>query len=156
MIKLMVFDVDGTLTDGSINISPTGELFKRFNVKDGYGIAVLLKEHGVIPAIITGRQSEIVSYRCKELKIDHVYQNVSNKKQKLLELIDKLNISLDQTAYMGDDLNDHECFTMVKYPACPNHAIELIKKSAFYVCTKNAGEGAVREYIDYLIESSLI
>lgn len=147
MIKLFAMDVDGTLTDGKINISENGELFKSFNVKDGLGIKLLL-EHNIVPAIITGRKSKIVLNRAKELGVAHVYQNIGNKKEFIIDLCNKLNISLDEVAYIGDDLNDLEVLECVKRSYAPcDSAIQIINTVKF-VCSKKGGEGSVREAID--------
>ena len=102
-IKLLVMDVDGTLTDGKINISSNGELYKSFDVKDGYGIAKILPKLNIVPAIITGRKSDILSHRCKELKITHCYQGVNDKKNKLLDLLHTLDIKPDEVDCIGDN-----------------------------------------------------
>lgn len=107
-IKLLVLDVDGTLTDGKIYMSATGELMKAFNIKDGYALAHL-RDFGIDPVIITGRKSEIVTQRCKELNIQELYQGVSNKLFCLRKVCDKYNTSLSQVAYIGDDVNDLLC-----------------------------------------------
>lgn len=147
MIKLFAMDVDGTLTDGRIHISEEGELFKSFNVKDGLGIKMLL-ENNIIPAIITGRKSKIVLNRAKELGINHVYQDIKNKKEFMIDLCKKLNISLDEVAYIGDDLNDLEVLECVKNSYAPSDSSTKILDLVKYVCSKKGGEGAVREAID--------
>src|SRR5699024_6344787 len=102
---MLVMDVDGTLTDGKINISENGEIFKSFSVKDGYGIKLLI-EHNIIPVIITGRKSKIIELRAQELHILEVYQDIADKKLKLMEVATKYDLDLSQIAYIGDDLND--------------------------------------------------
>jgi len=150
LIKLFVFDVDGTLTDGKINISSNGELFKSFDVKDGYAIA-RLSGIGIDSAIITGRSSEIVAKRGEELHIPHIYQGVSDKKTALLSLIKQLNISRDEVCYIGDDLNDYDCMSVVGFPCCPKDAVCEIKDICKYISSKNGGNGAVRDIIDYVL-----
>ena len=151
MIKLFAMDVDGTLTDGKINISESGEVFKSFSVKDGLGIKLLM-ENNIIPAIITGRKSKIVLNRAKELGITHVYQNIQNKKDFLINLCKNLNISLAEVAYIGDDLNDLEVLECVKYSYAPKDAIEKVLNMVKYVCSRSGGEGAVREAIENVLE----
>ena len=107
-IKMLVMDVDGTLTDGKIYIGENGEIMKAFNVKDGYGI-VSARKQGIVPVIITGRQSKIVEERVKELSIEELYQGISNKICVLKEVADKCGVSLDEVVYIGDDLNDLAC-----------------------------------------------
>ena len=107
-IKLLVMDVDGTLTDGKIYMSASGELMKAFNIKDGYAIA-RLKEYGIEPAIITGRESDIVKQRCAELKITELHQGVEKKLFKLRDICAKKGLTLSQVAFIGDDVNDLPC-----------------------------------------------
>ena len=148
-IKLLVMDVDGTLTDGKIYMSDKGELMKAFNIKDGYGIAHL-KEKGVVPAIITGRSSTILENRCNELGITELHQGVEDKVKKLYIVCEKYHITPKQVAYIGDDLNDLDCMRVCRYTAAPADAVEEIRKSVDFVCKHNGGEGAVREFIDQL------
>lgn len=148
---MLVMDVDGTLTDGKIYMSAGGELFKAFDIKDGYSIYTLDK-HGIIPVIITGRESEIVSNRAKELKIREVHQDVHDKVAKLKEVIDKYNFSLAEVAYIGDDYNDKQCIDICGLTGCPADAEVEISKYVDFVCKSKAGEGAVREFIKHIIE----
>lgn len=149
-IKMLVMDVDGTLTDGKIYMSANGELMKAFNIKDGYAIAHM-REYGVEPCIITGRESEIVRQRCAELKISELYQGVSNKLFKLKEVCCKEGIELSNVAYIGDDVNDLTCIQQCGYTACPADAVKAVKDKVDYVCSEKGGEGAVREFCEYLI-----
>lgn len=151
-IKILVMDVDGTLTDGKIYISPDGEIMKAFDVKDGLGMAKL-HSNGIIPAIITGRKSEIVIFRANELKIIDVYQGVDDKVEKLKELANKYNCSLSEIAYIGDDENDIECMKLCGISACPSDAIYSVKEISNFICNKSGGNGAVREFIDHLISN---
>ena len=153
MIKLFAMDVDGTLTDGKINISETGEIFKSFNVKDGLGIKLLI-ENNILPVIITGRESKIVLNRAKELKITHVYQNIQDKKNFLINLCKKLDISLDEVGYIGDDLNDLDVLKCVKNSYAPHDSMGKVLSEVKYVCSHNGGEGAVREAIDDVFETN--
>lgn len=154
-IKCVFMDVDGTLTDGKIYMGNTGEMIKAFNIKDGYGLSTLLKEHNILPIIITGRESQILLNRCVELGIENVFQGVEDKSVKVKEIIKNLQISLKQVAYIGDDLNDWECMKMIGDAngilACPRNAAEKIKESADYICEHDGGDGAVRDFIDWLI-----
>lgn len=147
---MLVMDVDGTLTDGKIYMSDHGELMKAFNIKDGYAIARLL-DYGIEPVIITGRSSEIVNKRCSELKISELHQGIENKSYKLREVCQRLNIRLSQVAYIGDDLNDLPCMNICGIAACPADAIKEVKDTVGYVCSVKGGDGAVREFIDYLL-----
>lgn len=141
-------DVDGTLTDGKIYMGMNGEIMKAFDVKDGYGIAVLLPDIEAIPVIITGRKSEIVEQRSKELGITELYQGVSNKLDILKEVAEKYDANPEEIAYIGDDLNDLECIDYCGFTACPSDAVEDVKKAVGYVCQNNSGHSAVREFIE--------
>lgn len=153
-IKILVLDVDGTLTDGKIYMSANGELVKAFNIKDGYALA-RLPQYGITPVIITGRKSEIVEQRCKELKITEIHQGIENKGLELHEVCQKLNVSLKQCAYIGDDINDLDCMRLCGHTASPADAVVSVRDFVEYVCERKGGEGAVREYCDYLIANLL-
>ena len=155
--KYLIMDVDGTLTDGKIYMSNTGELMKAFNIKDGAGIHDILIPAGITPVIITGRTSDIVLNRCRELGITEVHQGVSNKIEKLITVIggeDKLNT----VAYIGDDINDLSCMKPVKEAGglvgCPADAVEKVKEMADYVAVRNGGDGAVRDFIEWLVDKA--
>ena len=141
-------DVDGTLTDGKIYMGENGEVMKAFNVKDGYAIAHMLPEMGIIPVIITGRKSKIVENRAKELGITELYQGVGDKLVQLKIVAEKYNATPEEIAYIGDDLNDLECIEFCGVTACPVDAVEKVKKTVNLVCNKKAGEGAVRDFIE--------
>lgn len=149
-IKLLVMDVDGTLTDGRIYIGTQGEVMKAFDVRDGYAIANILPSHSIEPAIITGRISEIVQHRAQELKITMLYQGVSNKLDQLIRIAEEKQIKKEEIAYIGDDLNDLDCIQFCGMTACPHDAVSDVLKQVDYICTQSGGRGAVREFIDYL------
>lgn len=144
-------DVDGTLTDGKIYMSNNGEMMKAFNIKDGCGIHDILIPSGIIPIIITGRSSGIVLNRCKELGITEVYQGIKNKAVKMFEITD----DLATVAYIGDDINDLSCMEPIKEAGgivgCPADAVEKVKEIADYIASRNGGEGAVRDFIEWLL-----
>jgi 3-deoxy-D-manno-octulosonate 8-phosphate phosphatase (KDO 8-P phosphatase) len=150
-IKLLAMDVDGTLTDGRIYIGNDGEVMKAFDVKDGLGI-VRFRQAGGIPAIITGRRSMITEQRCRELKITELHQNVGDKLGCLKDLGEKYNITAEETAFIGDDLNDLDCMGYAGLSACPADAVQEVKKSADYVCRHDGGRGAVREFLEYIMK----
>lgn len=151
-IKLLILDVDGTLTDGKIYISNSGEEMKAFNVKDGYAIKEILPQIGIIPVIITGRKSKIVEIRAKELAIKEVYQGVKDKIQIYKELKSKYNITDENIAYIGDDFNDLVILKRIYYSACPQDAVEEVKEVCNFVMERKGGEGAVYEYIMILFQ----
>ncbi len=151
MIKLIVLDVDGCLTNGSIHYTVNGDEIKSFNVKDGLAIASWIRM-GKKAAIITGRVSSIVTRRAKELNITHLYQNVKNKKEKLLEISKIENIPLDEIAVIGDDLNDYGMLKEAGLSFTPSDGSNYIKNIVNVVLNKKGGEGAVREMIEYILK----
>lgn len=161
MIRFLVMDVDGTLTDGKIYMGQDGELFKAFDIKDGYGVKCLLPEANIIPVVITARNSRIVENRCREMGVSELHQGKMNKYETLLQVLKKYSelnraeYTLANVAYVGDDLLDLQCMQPIKeaggFVACPNDAVNEVKNIANYVASKNAGNGAVREIIDRLI-----
>ena len=144
-------DVDGTLTDGKVYIGESGELFKAFDIKDGYGINVLLPQHNITPIIITGRKSVMLEKRCEEIGIKHVYQGISDKPVVLKKIMEELGIVAEEMAYIGDDLNDITCMNLCGLVGCPNDAVEQVKALADYICNRNGGNGAVREFIEFIV-----
>ncbi len=154
-MKALIMDVDGTLTDGGLYIGRRGELMKRFHVKDGYAITKLLPDMGIIPIIITGRESDIVIHRCRELGITRVIQGSIDKVKDMLEVLQAEGISLKETAYIGDDINDLDCMKRVAVRGCPSDAVKEIKEIADYVTVCNGGNGAVREFVDWLKENRI-
>lgn len=151
-IKLLIMDVDGTLTDGVVYIGNNGELCKGFYVRDGMGI-LRLAESDIIPVILTSRESEIVLQRCKELGISHIYQNVKNKREKLLELERELDIQSEEIAYIADDINDLEAMKLSGTKGCPADAVSEIKRICEFVSQFDGGRGAVREFIEYVLDN---
>lgn len=151
-IKYLIMDVDGTLTDGKIYMSPSGEAMKAFNIKDGCGVHDLLLPSGVLPVIITGRRSEIVTNRCKEIGIMQVHQCVSDKISKIKEIV----CDLSAVAYIGDDINDLPAMRMVQSAGgiigCPSDAVKQVESIADFVADHKGGEGAVRDFIEYIVD----
>ena len=151
-IKLLVMDVDGTLTDGKINMGQDGELFKSFNIRDGYGINEMLPAHNIVPAIITGRTSQIVENRARELHITELHQGKHDKLDTLKAIMKKYDCQPCNVAYIGDDILDIVCMKNCGLTACPADACRQVKELVNYICTANGGDGAVREFIEYIIE----
>ncbi len=150
-IELIVLDVDGTMTDSRITYSENGDEIKSFNVKDGLAIASWRKL-GKQVAIITGRSSKIVARRAKELRIEHFYQGIDNKKEVLDQLLHKLDLKMENVAAIGDDLNDFQMLKAAKISFVPRDASAYVDKIATVILTKKGGDGAVREMIEYLIK----
>jgi len=149
-IELIVLDVDGTMTDSRITYSEAGDEIKSFNVKDGLAIASWRKL-GKQVAIITGRSSSIVARRAKELHIEHFYQGIHNKKEVLETLLKKLDMTMDNVAAIGDDLNDLQMLKSAKISFVPRDSSAYVDKVATVVLSKKGGDGAVREMIEQLI-----
>ncbi len=152
MIKLLVLDVDGTLTDGKITYSNSGEELKSFDVSDGLAIATWTKKLNKKVAIITGRKSLIVEKRAKDLSIEYVYQGIHKKDQILQNILEKENLSWNEIAAIGDDLNDYKMLKKVGLSFSPQNASSYIKKIVNVVCKNSGGSGAVREMIEYIVK----
>jgi 3-deoxy-D-manno-octulosonate 8-phosphate phosphatase (KDO 8-P phosphatase) len=155
MIKLIVLDVDGTLTDGKIIYGENGEELKNFNAKDGLAIAVWIKKLGKKIAIITGRKSTIVEKRAKELGINHLYQGIYNKVEMIEKILKEENINWSEVASIGDDLNDMKMLKKSAISFAPNDASHYITNIVKKICKKNGGDGAVREMIEYICKYDL-
>ncbi|MBQ7021608.1 MAG: HAD-IIIA family hydrolase, partial [Phascolarctobacterium sp.] len=141
-IKLLALDVDGVLTDGTINIGDNGELFKGFNAKDGLGISCALRS-GLKVAIITGRKSEIIHKRSAELGITLLCEGVKDKYVELIKLTKELALTKEEVAYMGDDLNDLPAFRAAGFSFVPQDAVTEVVNNADCVVQKDGGRGAV-------------
>lgn len=152
-IKALVMDVDGTLTDGKVYMGVSGEMMKAFDIKDGYMIA-RLSTYNILPIIITGRKSEILINRCKELNIYELYQGVHEKLNCLNQILQSYKLNLTEVAYIGDDLNDKECIEACGLTGCPSDAVLEIRQSVDYICNNKGGNGAVREFIEYIINNN--
>ena len=151
MIKLIVLDVDGTLTDGKLYVTNLGDEMKAFNVKDGLGITQAISQ-GKEVAIITGKTSQIVTKRCQELGIKEIHQGIKNKIATLDLILEKYSISYDNVAYMGDDLIDLAVMKKCKLAGAPKDSVEEILNISDFTSTKNGGDGAVREFIEYILK----
>ena len=150
-IELIVLDVDGTLTDGKITYTQNGDEIKSFCVKDGLAIASWIKL-GKQVAIITGRSSSIVERRAKELGIKHFYQGIHNKQEVLENLLKELNLSMENVASAGDDLNDYKMLKASKIAFVPANASSYVVEIADEVLSVSGGNGAIREMIEKLID----
>ena len=151
-IKLVIFDVDGVLTDGALYFSGQGDAMKTFDVHDGLGMT-FLRDAGIELAIITGRKSEIVIQRAAGLKIKHVYQGAMKKIVPYEKLLAKLNLTDDDVAYVGDDLLDLPVMRRVKLGIAVANAEPYIKNHADYVTERFGGHGAVREVCDLILKA---
>jgi len=151
-IQLLLLDVDGVLTDGSILYGNGGTELKAFNIKDGFGIR-LLREAGVEVGIITARRSEAVERRAQDLKLAHVYQGVGNKLEAFAEILAKQKLAPQQVAYMGDDWLDLPLLSRVGLAATVADGVAEVKDVAHYVTRQAGGRGAVRELCELILEA---
>lgn len=149
-IKLIITDVDGVLTDGGLYYTDEGMVMKRFNVKDGMATH-LLREKGIKCGIISTDKSSIITKRAERLKLDFAYIEVWDKKSKMLEICSEYNILPENVAFIGDDVNDIEIIKNVGFSAAPKDAVDKIISIVDYVCTKNGGHGAFREFADLIL-----
>ncbi len=151
-IKLMIFDIDGVMTDGGLTIGDDGQEYKTFNSQDGLGLK-LLKSSGVELAIITGRTSNVVTKRAENIGVEYLYQGVEDKLSAYQALIKKLGFQPEETGFMGDDIVDLppmlRCGLGVSVPA----AFDVVKTRAHYVTTREAGKGAVREVCELIMQA---
>lgn len=152
IIKLIIFDVDGVMTDGRIIYSSSGEELKFFHVKDGLGIKLLIQA-GIQTAIITGRNSTLVKKRSDELGIQNLIQGRDDKLNAMQELLSKLNVSKESTAYMGDDLPDLAAIQYAGLGISVNDAADYVKAQADFVTQSRGGQGAVREACEFILSS---
>lgn len=151
-VKMILMDVDGTLTDGTILVLPDGEELKSYNVKDGAGI-LLARLAGLKMGIITGKTSKSLEKRAEKLKIFEVYQGVLDKKRVFEEILAKNKLNADEVAYIGDDLGDLEVIKSAGLAAAVADAHPAIKKRSHFICTRPGGKGAVREFIEFILEA---
>ncbi|MEO6903346.1 MAG: HAD-IIIA family hydrolase [Bacteroidia bacterium] len=149
--KLVITDIDGVWTDGGMFYDQTGNEWKKFNTSDSAGV-LFCKKLNIPVCIITGENTEIVSRRAQKLNIEHLYQGISNKLLIATELCKTLNISLKDTAYIGDDFGDVELLEAVGFSCAPANAPSYIKNLVNYVTVLKGGEGAFREFVEELLK----
>jgi len=153
MIKLLVLDVDGCLSDGKLIYSNDGMESKNFSVKDGLGVSTWIKMGNQV-VIITGRDSKIVKRRANELGIKHVFQGIKDKDRVLKELLDSLGLDFENVGAIGDDLNDYNMLRLAKRSFTPKDGVKEIKEIVDTVLDFNGGDGAVRQMIDILVDEN--
>jgi 3-deoxy-D-manno-octulosonate 8-phosphate phosphatase (KDO 8-P phosphatase) len=149
-VRMVVMDVDGTLTDGAMYYGVDGEALKRFSTRDGMGVTLLHKA-GLRTAIITSEQTDIVVRRAEKLRIDEVLLGIHDKTAALHDLSRRTSVPLDHIAYIGDDVNDLHVMRLCGLSACPNDAVAAIRDVAHYRCMANGGHGAVREFVELIL-----
>ncbi|MFT6406480.1 MAG: 3-deoxy-D-manno-octulosonate 8-phosphate phosphatase (KDO 8-P phosphatase) [Marinomonas primoryensis] len=153
-LKLVVFDVDGVLTDGRLLYTEEGETIKRFNVKDGVAMK-LLPKWGIQVAVITAKDSAPLRQRMKELKIEHFFPGCHNKAEAFDELVVRLGINPDKVAYVGDDVIDLQVMPKVGVAMCPSDAHVLVQRHCSVVLKKAGGEGVAREVADIVLATRM-
>ncbi|GHU31511.1 3-deoxy-D-manno-octulosonate 8-phosphate phosphatase [Betaproteobacteria bacterium] len=149
-LKLMIFDVDGVLTDGSLYFTDAGTEIKVFNARDGQGM-LMLQAVGVTLAIITGRNAPCVTWRMKNLGVEHVYQGIGDKLKIFHELLAKLDVKACEAGFMGDDVIDLQVIDACGFSAAPADCYELNRQSADYLASRPGGRGAVREVCEFIM-----
>lgn len=151
LIKLLITDCDGVLTDGGVYYSAVGEAFKRFNIRDGMGIERLREIAGTDVVIISGEQSPALKQRAAKLAISDLFLGIKNKKPVAITLAESRGYKLNQIAYIGDDVNDLPLLSIVGFAACPKDAFQQVKSICHYVCASKGGHGAFREVAEILL-----
>lgn len=149
-IKLVAFDIDGVMTDGGLHYTDDGHELKTFNVQDGLGI-VLLKRAGIEVAIITGRTSDVVTCRARDLRIEHVFHGVGDKGAVSGQLLEKLGLDWSELAFMGDDLIDLPAMSRCGLAIAPANARPIVKERAHMTTETGGGKGAVREAVEFIL-----
>ena len=151
-IRLFATDVDGVLTDAGMYYSESGEELKKFNTRDGMGIK-LLQRAGIVTAIVTQERTKLVARRGEKLMIPEVHQGVMDKLALVREMVERLGLSMEEVAYIGDDVNDVATLKAVGFSATPADGMPQAAAVVDYVCAKKGGEGAVREIIEMILEA---
>jgi 3-deoxy-D-manno-octulosonate 8-phosphate phosphatase (KDO 8-P phosphatase) len=151
-VRLVIFDVDGVLTDGRLWYGPGGEELKAFHAFDGHGVKLLLMA-GLKTALISGRDSPAVAERARELGIQHVLQGVDDKRKAFEGLVRRLKLKREATSYMGDDVVDLPVLTRCGFACAPHEAPEDVRRRAHYIASADAGHGAAREVCEFILES---
>lgn len=152
-INMVITDVDGVLTDGSMYYSENGELLKGFNARDGMGFE-LLRLNNIIPVIITKENSNIVLSRAAKIRVEEVHIGITDKLSKGLEIIKKFDILPQNVAFIGDDINDIALMEIVGFPCCPADAEDQVKTKVKYICEKTGGRGIFRELVNLVIQTN--
>ena len=152
MIKLLLTDVDGVLTDNGVYYTEQGEVMKRFSIRDGMGVERLRKLCGIETGIITGEMSPSVARRAEKLQIRELHLGIKDKLGRLTEIMERLSLQPEEIAYIGDDVNDLEIMARAGITGCPGNAMPAVRCIANYVCENNGGDGAFREFAEWIIE----
>lgn len=151
-IKIIISDVDGVMTDGSIILGTNGLEFKKFNVQDGMGVT-MARQAGLVFCVITGRTSESVIKRAEELHVDELFQGAFDKRHAYLQIKSKYNVTDEEIIHIGDDLLDLPLFELAGFSVSPANGREVVRKYADYITTVDGGHGVVREVVDMVIDA---
>lgn len=151
-IELVIFDVDGVMTDGSLFFGDDGQEYKAFNSLDGHGMR-MLHEGGIRTAVITGRKSQVVEHRMRDLGVDLIYQGYRDKIPAFETLLKEVNLSIEQVAYVGDDVVDLPIMTRVGFGIAVQSSHPFVKQHAHWITPRNGGCGAVRDVCELLLEA---
>lgn len=151
-IKVLILDVDGVMTDGRIIIDDKGHEIKQFDVRDGHGLKII-QRYGIKVILLTGRQSEVVKHRARDLGIKEFYQKVFNKKEIFAKILRKNKLDPAEAAFIGDDIIDIPVLKAAGFSAAVADAMDVVKKSVDYVTIHNGGRGAVREICEFLLQA---
>lgn len=151
-LRLLALDVDGTLTDGRINIGPDGECFKSFSVRDGFGLT-LLREAGIRLAIVTARRSSIVEHRARELHIEDIVQGAADKAAALAALCERHALPIETAGFVGDDWGDLPAMRVAGFAAAPIDAAPEVRERAHWLSSCPAGHGAIRELAEFILKA---
>lgn len=154
MIKLVVFDFDGVFTNGEVIFDNNNNIIKKYNAKDGLGIKLLKNKNIKIGCISGYKENKSQQNILEHLKIDYISMG-KNKLETLNLWIEELNITLEEVTYMGDDINDLEVMKMVKITGCPSDAVSEIREISNFISDKKGGEGCIREFCEYILDSKL-
>jgi 3-deoxy-D-manno-octulosonate 8-phosphate phosphatase (KDO 8-P phosphatase) len=151
-VRLLIVDIDGVLTDGGLQFDNRGEEYKTFNSLDGHGIRMML-ENGIEVAVITGRKSEIVEHRMRDLGVRQIYQGYRDKLPAFEKLLQDSGLAPDQVAYIGDDLPDLPIMQRVGFAVAVQNAHSFVKQNCDWITDTPGGKGAVREATDFILKS---
>ncbi len=154
-VKLVLADCDGVLTDGGVYYSERGEEMKRFNIRDGMGVERLRKLAGIETGIITGEDSPSVLRRAEKLLIEECHLESKDKAATVRAILDRRNLTVDELAYIGDDVNDLPAFALAGLTACPSNADESVKSAAHVILERAGGHGAFRELAEIILRARL-
>ncbi len=153
MIRYLVVDVDGTMTDGGLYYGPNNAEFKKFNTRDAQGF-FLAEKAGIQVLVVTGRASEMVERRMSELHVTLLFQNIFDKASFLADYMAANGIAAEEIAYIGDDLNDIEAMKLVSFVCCPADSCKEVLAIADYISVKNGGCGVVRDCVEFLVKKT--